>query len=173
MSTLKSQLAEAGVSISNLSAAIAESYGNTYTALTLEAKGETPRHSAVRARIEKIREYLGQQGEAQARVVAAVRGTDEAVAATRARYERQVKLRADHVVTELEWEGGSCGDVLVGTGTEGPCTWTFLGRVTNTKANATWYDVSEMLGVWDKDGKRYRRSFRCVRAFEPPAAVRG
>ena len=56
---LKEQLKLRGIKVADLAKEIGESYGNTYTALKIEAAGADIRHASVKGRLEKIRDYLG------------------------------------------------------------------------------------------------------------------
>lgn len=70
--SLKDDLKLRGIKVADLAKDIEESYGNTYTALKMEAGGVEIRHKAVAARLEKIREYLGAEARAEERQFAEV-----------------------------------------------------------------------------------------------------
>jgi hypothetical protein len=61
-----------GVKVADLAVAINESYGNTYTALKMDRDGKDIRHKAVIARLEKIRDFLGQEAQTEERLASQV-----------------------------------------------------------------------------------------------------
>ena len=65
---LKEQLKLRGIKVADLAKEIGESYGNTYTALKIEAAGADIRHASVKGRLEKIRDYLGAEQQHEERM---------------------------------------------------------------------------------------------------------
>lgn len=77
--TLKEQLKLRGIKVADLATEIGESYGNTYTALKMEAAGAEIRHKSVQQRLEKIRDYLGAEQQHEERMAETSGRKDEAM----------------------------------------------------------------------------------------------
>ena len=153
--SLKTELEDRGVKLSVLAKELEEAYGNLYTALSLEDKGQEVRHKAVTARLDKVREWLDHSATAEARVEAAAAASGD-TALLRKRWG-SCPVPAGWTV-ELDFAGIHCGDVVTVRTEEGPTRWRILRKVTNA-VGSTWVDAYG--GTGDaKTGTRLTRSFR-------------
>lgn len=160
--SLKTELADRGVKLSELAKELGEAYGNLYTALQLEDQGAEVRHKAVTARLDKVRGWLSQTQAGEARAAASVEAVGDRDALLR-RVLGWQKTPGWTVTTELELAGGKtlrCGDVLTVTGDEGSrLRYRFLRHVVNA-AGAAWVDVYGPLPKKDNDWAGQHRSLR-------------
>lgn len=149
--SLKAELADLGVKLTDLAKELEESYGNLYTALQREESGEEIRHKAVQARIQKVRDWLDADKAGAARAAAAVEDATN-VGRLLNRIMQYPGSQSWVTVLNVELVGGralKCGDVIT-TVTEGQRErWRFLRFVT-AKTGKQWFDVFGPLPTSEK-----------------------
>ena len=161
--SLKTELAERGVRLSELAKELGEAYGNLYTALQLEDQGREVHHRAVLARIEKVRAWLAQERAGEARTSAAV----EAGADREALLRRVKNWRTPPgwtVSTDVELASGRhlrTGDVVTTRDGDETVRYRFLRAVFTPRG--TWLDLYGGPGLKEAHRPRWRSL--------PPAAL--